>query len=420
MAEVKKVWNADGNALYLGYPSQEFEELENVIYKVSLDMFERPFLAKVADNFTFDYKLYGLETDFINRVLKTYNATDNGNLGILLNGLKGTGKTVSSKQIANQLNQPIIIVGENKPQYPSFLNGIPQNITIFIDEYEKTFGDASNMLTIMDGASNSDYRRVFLLTTNELRVESNMIQRPGRVRYLKTFDHLKPAVIKEIIDDILVHKQFTNDCIQFISSLETITVDIVKAVLNEVNIHEEPPTAFETIFNIKKLKGKYNVSIREEDGTLTEIASNIAVNPRPMFSEGYVGYELDVDGVTVGEIVRVVNYNTIEVEPYELEDGSPIGFKDNIMVKIEDADLINYAYAYDSFGSTQVSRPKKKSSDFLKNISKEWDDYEKSRRNESKKPSRDFSKISEPFYDTENEVMSEQSFEMPENGIMGG
>lgn len=416
MAEVKKVWNADGNSLYLGYPSDEFEKLENVIYKVSVDMFERPFLSKVADNFTFDYKLYGLESDFINRVLKTYNATDNGNLGILLNGLKGTGKTVSSKQIANQLNQPIIIVGENKPQYPSFLNGIPQNITIFIDEYEKTFGNASNMLTIMDGASNSEYRRVFLLTTNELRVESNMIQRPGRVRYLKTFDHLKPVVIKEIVDDILIHKQFTNDCIQFISSLETITVDIVKAVLNEVNIHEEAPTAFETIFNVKKLKGKYNVSIREEDGTLTEIASNIGVHPRPMFNEGNVGYILEVDGVTVGEIIRVVNYNTVEVEPYELEDGSLIGFKENIMVKIEDADLINYAYAYDGFGSAQVSRPKKKSSDFLKNISKEWDDYEKGRRNENKKSSGKRVSLSALRMD-EEPIGFEQ---VSTNGIIGG
>ena len=211
-----------------------------------------------------------------------------------------------------------------------------------------------------------------------------MIQRPGRVRYLKTFDHLKPIVIKEIIDDILIHKQFTNDCVQFISSLETITVDIVKAVLNEVNIHEESPTAFENIFNVKKLKGKYNVSIREEDGTLTEIASNIGVHPRPMFNEGTVGYELTVDEVIVGEIVRVVNYNTVEVEPFEFEDGSPVGFKENIMVKIEDADLINYAYAYDGFGSTQVSKPKKKSSDFLKKITKDLEDYEKNSRNEGK------------------------------------
>lgn len=414
MAEVKKVWNADGNALYLGYPSQEFEKLENVIYKVATDPFERPYLVKVADNFTFDYKLYGLESDLIKRVLKTYNATDHGNLGILLNGLKGTGKTVTSKQIANQLNQPIIIVGENKPQYPPFLNSIPQNITIFIDEYEKTFGNASNMLTIMDGASNSEYRRVFLLTTNELRVESNMIQRPGRVRYLKTFDHLKPVIIKEIIDDILIHKQFTDECVQFISSLETITVDIVKAVLNEVNIHEESPTAFEGIFNVKKLKGKYNVSIREEDGTLTEIASNIGVYPRPTFNESNVGEELEVDGVRVGEIVRVVNFNTIEVEPYEFEDGTPIGFKDNLMIKIEDADLINYAYAYDGFGSTQVSRPKKKSSEFLKNITKAWNDYENGRRNQDKKS------VGEKFSLSSFEVRSEspmihESFDISES-----
>ena len=414
MAEVKKVWNADGNALYLGYPSQEFEKLENVIYKVATDPFERPYLVKVADNFTFDYKLYGLESDLIKRVLKTYNATDHGNLGILLNGLKGTGKTVTSKQIANQLNQPIIIVGENKPQYPPFLNSIPQNITIFIDEYEKTFGNASNMLTIMDGASNSEYRRVFLLTTNELRVESNMIQRPGRVRYLKTFDHLKPVIIKEIIDDILIHKQFTDECVQFISSLETITVDIVKAVLNEVNIHEEAPTAFEGIFNVKKLKGKYNVSIREEDGTLTEIASNIGVYPRPTFNESHVGEELEVDGVSVGEIVRVVNFNTIEVEPYEFEDGTPIGFKDNLMIKIEDADLINYAYAYDGFGSTQVSRPKKKSSEFLKNITKAWNDYENGRRNQDKKS------VGEKFSLSSFEVRSEspmihESFDISES-----
>lgn len=377
-------------------------------------MFERPFLSKVADNFTFDYKLYGLESDLISRILKTYNATDHGNLGILLNGLKGTGKTVTSKQIANLLNQPIIVVGDNKPQFPSFLNSIPQNITIFIDEYEKTFGNASNMLTIMDGASNSEYRRVFLLTTNELRVESNMIQRPGRVRYLKTFDHLKPIVIKEIVDDILIHKQFTDDCIQFISSLETITVDIVKAVLNEVNIHEELPTVFEAIFNVKKLKGKYNVSIREEDGSLVEIASNISVHPRPTFNENIVGYELDVDGVAVGEIVRVINYNTVEVEAYEDDKGNQMGFKDSVMIKVDDADLVNYAYAYDGFGSSQVSRPKKKSSDFLKKITKDWENYEKSRRN-----GEEISLRREKIYE-DSFSSYDESPEIGMDGIIGG
>ena len=198
MADVKKVWNAEGKRLYLSHPSQEFEKLDNAIYTVGIDDFGRFYLVKNSDGFTFNYKLYGLESDLINRIIKTYEATS-GNLGVLLNGLKGTGKTVSSKVIATNLNQPIILVDSHIKGIHTFLNSISQNITIFIDEYEKVFGDSSAMLTIMDGALNSEFRRVFLLTTNELYVEKNLIQRPGRIRYLKKFEDLKPAVVEEIV-----------------------------------------------------------------------------------------------------------------------------------------------------------------------------------------------------------------------------
>ncbi|WP_295723753.1 AAA family ATPase [uncultured Leptotrichia sp.] len=60
--------------------------------------------------FVFDYKIYGLQEDFINHVIKTYNEAQTGNLGILLNGTKGTGKTVAAKMIANRLHLPVIIV----------------------------------------------------------------------------------------------------------------------------------------------------------------------------------------------------------------------------------------------------------------------------------------------------------------------
>lgn len=48
-------------------------------------------LDKVNDSFVFPYKIYGLQTDFINHVIKTYENTT-GNLGVLMNGIKGTGK----------------------------------------------------------------------------------------------------------------------------------------------------------------------------------------------------------------------------------------------------------------------------------------------------------------------------------------
>lgn len=45
------------------------------------------YLSKIAESFTFDYKLYGLNQKFIDYVLRT-NTT--GNLGVLLDGIKGT------------------------------------------------------------------------------------------------------------------------------------------------------------------------------------------------------------------------------------------------------------------------------------------------------------------------------------------
>jgi len=89
MSEVKKVWNKDGERLRLSNPSKEFSVLENAIYIIGLDDYGF-YLSKKSDGYDFNYKIYGLESSFIDRTIKTYSLTDN-NLGILLNGLKGTG-----------------------------------------------------------------------------------------------------------------------------------------------------------------------------------------------------------------------------------------------------------------------------------------------------------------------------------------
>lgn len=269
----QKLWQQMGDCLYLADVTATQKLLENIIYTLQIDDKGNLFLKKMVQSFEFDFKIYGMETAFIKRVLKTYQHTK-GNLGVLLNGIKGQGKTITAELLSNQLKQPVIIIGANYMGINTFLCSIPQHLTIFVDEYEKVFkgkiseddydynsdegrsGD-NTLLSIMDGVYKTDFRRVFLLTTNRTWVNENMINRPGRIRYLKQFKDLNLDQINEIIDDCLKRKKYKDDILTFLKPLEIITVDIVKSIVIEVNIHDEEPTICCKDFNLQFKKGEY-------------------------------------------------------------------------------------------------------------------------------------------------------------------
>ena len=368
MSDVKKVWNSSGDVLYLSSPSKEFEKLENIIYTVGVDQFQRFYLAPKASSFTFNHKIYGLEDAFINHVVRTYENTT-GNLGILLSGMKGSGKSVTSKQICQKLGNPVILVDANIEGVGVFLNSISQDITIFIDEYEKTFKESAEMLPIMDGSLNSAHRRVFIFTTNELYIEKNLLERPSRIRYLKKFTNLNPEVIEEIIDDMLIHKQFSKDCLNFISMLETITVDVVKTIIEEINIHNISPAGLESFMNVKKKGGKYDLYLIE-GGNQTKIGTSIQLNPSPEFNDRMCNdFDLYVNGTGIGVICDVIDHNTIMVKPYDFSDGENIKFSAPIRLMAVESDVINSVFAYNSNYGSEYSN-KAFVSDYLGEILK--------------------------------------------------
>ena len=87
---MKISWNQRGN-IYQKIEG-DFSNVPTVpsgVYNLGLGM-AGWYLERYADQFVFDYKIYGLQTDFMQYVLKTYTETS-GNLGILLNGTKGGG-----------------------------------------------------------------------------------------------------------------------------------------------------------------------------------------------------------------------------------------------------------------------------------------------------------------------------------------
>jgi hypothetical protein len=311
---MNKVWNKRQNNYTLSDVTDQITYLKPAIYKLCFN--EQTgvlYLSKTQDCFTFPYKIYGCEQPFIDRVVKSYNNTK-GNFGVLLNGLRGTGKTITAELICNKLNLPVIIVSEAYQGFASFLNEIQQDIIVFIDEFEKIYDEHDNsLLTIMDGVLKTNNRILFLLTTNHIRIEKNLLQRPSRIRYVKTFSDLDLNVIIEVVDDLLINKSFRQDVIKFISERPIITMDIVKAIIEEVNIHDESTDNFKLIFNVNgDTSDIFNV-YEVIDGQ-KQLLFNATRVSHSYFNDYTIGEHFYAGRQRFGVILDIVSSNTIVVE----------------------------------------------------------------------------------------------------------
>lgn len=236
----QNIWIQDGNTFMKGSATTKAhpEGLPKGIYEVKESM-TGYYLNRLGDSFVFNYKLYGINNEFIEHFIKTYNNTT-GNLGILFNGIKGTGKTVTAEELCNRLKLPVIIVKSCKGE-DDMLEFLATQINFdcifFFDEYEKEFKESSSVLSFMDGVHNSQYRKIFLLTTNELEINNNLLGRPSRIRYVRSFGNLPEETTLELLNDILIDKGAIELVLDLIRQMQIVTVDLVKALAQEVNIH---------------------------------------------------------------------------------------------------------------------------------------------------------------------------------------
>ena len=79
------------------------------------------------------------------------------------------------------------------------------------------------LLSLIDGVYNNS-RKLYILTTNRLTVNENLIGRPGRIRYIQEFRNLPVEAIKE----------YCADNLRDMSKLDTVLQEID---LQRVEIH---------------------------------------------------------------------------------------------------------------------------------------------------------------------------------------
>lgn len=158
---------------------QTFDKLPTQTYVVRFNKNKGFFLEKYVDIEIKEEKVYGVHLEKVNKVLNSFEKF-NRNLGVILSGDKGIGKSLFAKLLAIEAmnkNIPLIVVDTFIPGIASYIESIEQEVMVLFDEFDKTFGEVrqndgeaspqAHLLSLFDGVSGG--KKLFVVTCNELR-----------------------------------------------------------------------------------------------------------------------------------------------------------------------------------------------------------------------------------------------------------
>lgn len=260
----KQKWINEGGILYPipGYASLLVSPGNGIFRIYEHQPTRRLGLEKIDDTFRFDFKIYDLDCEeVLSKVIKTWTSDlfreSNKNLGVIFNGIKGTGKTIAAKLLCNRIGLPVIVISRPVDGMLEFIQSLHFESIILIDEAEKTFREEQEvLLKMIDGVYN-DMRKLYILTTNKLSIDENLLGRPGRIRYIKEFSNLSSGAVNDVIDDNLNDISLKDDVLKVVDSLEISTIDILKAIIDECNIMGSVPS--DSTLNIPKAKYRMQI-----------------------------------------------------------------------------------------------------------------------------------------------------------------
>jgi len=201
-------------------------ELPPRVYRLVVDQ-TGPHLVPEND-FNMPARVYGTSNTYAQRFIRAYELGTK-NLGALLIGLPGSGKTLTLKHVAMlavQAMMPAIIVNTaiSGQILTQFLSTITQQCVVCMDEFDKKYGGKDSdgdsiplemqdsILELLDGATVGE-KKMFILTANDDGKISPLLKdRPSRIRYTIKYAQIDQDTVIDYVSSNL--KNCTEDHIR--------------------------------------------------------------------------------------------------------------------------------------------------------------------------------------------------------------
>lgn len=201
-------------------------------------------------------KLYGNINRMSDRIYTTF-MDRSVSTGVMLSGEKGSGKSLLAKRIctmaaANGVPTLVVSYPYCDDAFKLFIQSIDQPTIVLFDEFEKTYDQEAQaaLLSLFDGVFPT--QKLFLITCNDKwAVDVHMKNRPGRIYYSIDFVGVDESLIREYCEDNLHHTEYLSDICKLGALFPALNIDMLKAIVEEVNRYGEPPHEVIKILNTK-------------------------------------------------------------------------------------------------------------------------------------------------------------------------
>ena len=236
-------------------------------------------------------KVYGSLLQHIPRIEQVWEERQGVPTTVLLEGLKGSGKSLLMKTLAKRFveEQDGIVLLCNSAftgdGFFEFLQQISQKKIVLMDEFDKVYSDESdrnNILTLLDGTMAS--HTLFILTMNASSASSKyefFHNRPGRVFFNIKFTGVDYEAIQAYLEDCLDDKSRIGEVMTFVKRFTQFNMDMLGTIVREVNAC--PHLSLEDIAEYLNTKPDltmddiyFNYRVMRNDVDITKIVAGVS------------------------------------------------------------------------------------------------------------------------------------------------